>query len=602
MTSQYKFEIKTELERILRDKDLSTLFQPIVNLNKQKIYAYEGLIRGPSNSILHSPIKLFEAAYQFGRLAELDFLCRYKIINQFKQLSLSGKLFINTNPESLLEKDYIDGETLKYVEDAGLFPQDIVIEITETYPIKDFSLLEKATNHYRSAGFSIAIDDLGTGYSGLKLWSELRPDFVKIDRHFINSINDDKIKRQFVISIYEIANSIGCQVITEGVETAEEYATIRKLGAEYVQGFYFCHPTAIPPNKINKLLFRSSIRLEQIETSHTANELLLSMPKANPNMTLSEVADLFTNTPSAQSIAIVDDHEAQGLITRVKLMDILASRFGRALFSRKPIYLFMNRNILVVDVTMALETLSQRITSSIDTYIDEFIIVKKGQFIGKGVLLDLLKKITDYRVEMARYANPLTLLPGNVPIQKKMSECLTADIDFAVAYCDLDHFKPYNDYYGYSQGDEVLKLLSQIFKSLLNDDSGFIGHIGGDDFILFFKNKKWYKTCHKILSKFNKKIIGMYNESDRKQGYICALDRFGVEQKYPLMTLSLGVIVIKNGHQLSSEEIADFSSKAKSEAKKAIGNSISYTQLNGNNSNLIYKTIVLEEKKVHLKK
>jgi diguanylate cyclase (GGDEF)-like protein len=601
MTSQYKLEIKTELERILRDKDLSTLFQPIVSLNKQKIYGYEGLIRGPSNSILHSPTKLFEVAYQFGHLAELDFLCRYKLISQFKQLSLPGKLFINSNPESLLEQDYIDGETLKYVQQFGLSPEDIIIEITETYPIEDFSLLEKATNHYRAAGFSIAIDDLGSGYSGLKLWSELRPDFVKIDRHFINSINNDKIKRQFVISIYEIANSIGCQVITEGVETAEEYATIRKLGAEYVQGFYFCHPIPLPPTKISKLLFRSGIRLEQAETNLVTSELLLPMPKVNPNMTLSEVADLFMSTPSAQSLAIVDKHEPQGLITRVKLMDILASRFGRALFARKPIYLFMNRSILIVDSTMPLEILSQRITSSIDTYIDEFIIVHKGQFAGRGVLLDLLKKITDSRVEIARYANPLTLLPGNVPIQKKMSECLSADINFAVAYCDLDNFKPYNDYYGYSQGDEVLKLLSQIFKSQLSDDSGFIGHIGGDDFILFFKTKKWYKTCHKILHKFNKKIIEMYNHVDRKQGYISAKDRTGVQKKYPTMTLSLGVIVIKSGHNLSSENIADFSSKAKSEAKKALGNSISYAQLNGDNSNILFKTIILEEDITHLK-
>ncbi|MFK5987089.1 MAG: bifunctional diguanylate cyclase/phosphodiesterase, partial [Pseudomonadota bacterium] len=592
MRSQYELEIKSELDIILRDKKLSTLFQPIVNITKQKIYGYEGLIRGPSNSILHSPTKLFEAAYQFGRLAELDFLCRYQLINQFKQLSLPGKLFLNTNPESLLEKDYIDGETIKYVQQAGLSPKDIVIEITESYPIEDFSLLTKSINHYRNAGFSVAIDDLGTGYSGLKLWSQMRPDFVKIDRHFISSINDDRIKRQFVISIYEIANSIGCQVIAEGVETAEEYATIRKLGAEYVQGFYFCHPESLPPKKTSKFLFRSKDRFEQTEVNHTAGELLLPMPMVCSSTTLAETVDLFLNNPSALSVAIVDNDEPQGLMTRVKAMDILASRFGRALFSRKSIYLFMNRNILVVDTSMPLEILSQRITSSIDTYIDEFIIVKKGHFIGKGILLDLLKEITDLRVEMARYANPLTQLPGNVPIQKKMTECLAADTDFTVAYCDLDHFKPYNDYYGYSQGDKVLKLLSQIFKSQLSHDAGFIGHIGGDDFILFYKSKKWYKSCHNILLKFSKKITEMYNSKDRKQGYISAKDRYEITKKYPIMSLSIGVIVIKQGHNLYSDEISDLASKAKSEAKKAVGNSISFTQLDGQKQ-ITFKTITL---------
>jgi len=596
MISDYQNELQKELNNILREKSLNPLFQPIVSLNKQKIYAYEGLIRGPSNSLLHAPEKLFETAYQFGRLVELDFLCRQTLISQFKHLSLPGKLFVNTNPECLLAKDYVDGETLKYVEKAKLSPENIVIEITETHPIDDFSLVQKAITHYRETGFSIALDDLGTGYSSLKLWSEMRPEFVKIDRHFINSINNDVIKRQFVRSIFEIAYSTGCQVIAEGVETAEEYATVRKLGAEYVQGYYFSRPISLPSRKVNKFLFRTTQRFEPIESSYTAKELLLEMPKTKPSLTLAETADLFNRVPSAQSIAIVDGNEPQGLMTRVKVMDILASRFGRALYSRRPISLFMNSNIIIADSSMPLETLSQRLTSAIDTYIDEFIIVDKGRFKGKGILVDLLKKITELRVETARYANPLSLLPGNVPIQKKLNEYLEADIEFAVTYCDLDNFKPYNDYYGYSQGDEVLKLLSQIFKSQLSLESGFIGHIGGDDFILLFKNKKWYKTCQKILSKFNKQIIDMYNDVDRQAGHIQAIDRNGKPQKFPIMSLSLGVIVIKSGHSLSRDEIADFASKAKSAAKKAKGNSISFAQINAN-KHISFITYVLENKK-----
>ena len=154
MIPDYPNEIRKELTKILRDKTLNPLFQPIVNLNKQKIYGYEGLIRGPSDSLLHAPEKLFETACQLGRLVELDFLCRETLINQFKHLSLPGKLFININPECLLAKDYIDGETLRYVTKANLSPENIVIEITETQPIEDFSLVKKAITHYREVGFS----------------------------------------------------------------------------------------------------------------------------------------------------------------------------------------------------------------------------------------------------------------------------------------------------------------------------------------------------------------------------------------------------------------------------------------------------------------
>jgi len=255
----------------------------------------------------------------------------------------------------------------------------------------------------------------------------------------------------------------------------------------------------------------------------------------------------------------------------------------------------MNREILIVDFNLPIENLSQRITSEIDTYIDEFLIVKDGKFKGKGTLLDLLKKITDLQIETARYSNPLTQLPGNVPIQKKMIEFLESNEDFAVAYCDLDNFKPYNDYYGYGQGDEVLKLLSKIFKSHLAEDAGFIGHIGGDDFILFFNSsastKKWYKICQKILEKFNHKIAEMYNDNDRQQGFIQAQDRFGEQKQYSLMSLSIGVICINGESNYSSEEIAEFASKAKSAAKKIQGSSISYCNYNKDDKNIKFKTL-----------
>ena len=581
MQTQYKNEIKEELNKILKEQKLNPLFQPIVNLSHQEIYGYEGLIRGPSGSILHSPEKLFEVASHFGRLVELDFLCRSVIIKQFSQLNLPGKLFININPESLLGADYEDGKTLSYVKKAKIKPENVVIEITETHPIESFSLIRNALNHYRKAGFTIAIDDLGSGYSSLKLWSELHPDFVKIDRHFINSIDTDKVKRHFVSSIFEIAGSIGCRVISEGVETIEEYAMVRNLGSEFVQGYYFSRPEPIPIKNLNKFLFRSSQRIESVETTPTAKNLCQKTLSVNVTETLSEIAELFMRMPSEQSLVVIEDNKPLGLVTRVQVLDILSSRFGRALYARRPICLFTKKDILIVPSHLSLETLSDRITSAVDMYVDEFIIVEKGKLLGKGSFIDLLKEITELRVESARYANPLTMLPGNVPIQKKLKFYLADNIDFAAVYCDLDNFKPYNDYYGYRQGDEVLKLLSQILRKHLEPGSGFIGHIGGDDFMLFITHRKWHNICHKILTQFNKKIVEMYNKADRNQGYIKARDRFNKQQQYPIMSLSLGVVLIAKKHNQTAESISSYATKAKSEAKKITGSSISYVQTNG---------------------
>ncbi|MFT6219269.1 MAG: EAL domain-containing protein (putative c-di-GMP-specific phosphodiesterase class I), partial [Cycloclasticus pugetii] len=181
MTHDEKLHYQSLLD-ILATDSLTPLFQPIISMKDNKIYGYEGLIRGPSDGPLHSPINLFNAAAKYDRLAELDLLCRKVSIQRFGELNLNARLFINTIPEILLQKDYQHGHTLKYIKDSNLDASQVVIELTEQYPIEDYDLMASATKYYQDMGFSIAIDDLGAGYSGLRTWSEIKPDFVKIDR------------------------------------------------------------------------------------------------------------------------------------------------------------------------------------------------------------------------------------------------------------------------------------------------------------------------------------------------------------------------------------------------------------------------------------
>jgi EAL domain-containing protein (putative c-di-GMP-specific phosphodiesterase class I) len=114
---------------------------------------------------------------------------------------------------------------LALIEQAGINPSQVIIELTETQPVEDVQLMRQAMVHYREMGFRVALDDLGAGYSGLKLWSEIRPDIVKIDRHFIQGIDEDRTKQQFVHAILKTATALGARVITEGVETEREHAT-----------------------------------------------------------------------------------------------------------------------------------------------------------------------------------------------------------------------------------------------------------------------------------------------------------------------------------------------------------------------------------------
>lgn len=235
-----------ELQRLLLQRDLHMLFQPIVNTRERTVLGYEALVRGPEGSALHSATALFTLAQETGQLAALERLCRELACTRFVELGLPGKLFLNVSPMALMDPQHPQGETLRILERTGLDPSRVVIELSEHYPTQDIELLARATRHYAGMGFQIAIDDLGSGYSGLRLWSEIRPDYVKIDRHFVANIQNDRIKREFVRFIRDISGRIGCHVIAEGIESASEYLTLHGLGISKLQGYYLGYPQSRP--------------------------------------------------------------------------------------------------------------------------------------------------------------------------------------------------------------------------------------------------------------------------------------------------------------------------------------------------------------------
>ena len=556
------------LHDIIRYRQVNALFQPIVHLQSRQIYGYEGLVRGPVNTVLHPPTRLFEMATMLGRLAELDLLCRQVVIHRFAQLGLPGRLFINVDPYSMIHEDSRGGQTLEFLKQTGLSPSRVIIELTETRPVDDVQMMQQAMNHYRQMGFRVVLDDLGAGYSGLKLWSEIRPDIVKIDRHFIQGIDEDRTKQQFVTAILKTATVLGCRVITEGVETEKEYAVLRKIGVEMLQGYYFCRPTDIPPIALSSKLFRKEVRPIEDE-SPTVEILAKPAVSVQASAKIMQVGELFTTSPNLASIVVEHDGEALGLVLRNDFMNMFASRYGKELYGKLPILRFMNRNIMQVDKRMPLEEASFRLTTSLDIYTEEFIILDGSALHGKGLLLDLLREITKLQVNRAQHANPLTLLPGNVPIQKELQKLFRQNSTFVVCYFDVDQFKPFNDFFGFSRGDEVLRFVSGLLSANVCDQNNFIGHVGGDDFVVIFQETDWQVAVERILQQFDESIGGFYNGHIGSE--ITTTDREGNVRRYQKMTLSVGAVVVRHYEARCHIDLSEEAAIAKHRAKAEQG-------------------------------
>ncbi len=240
------------------------------------------------------------------------------------------------------------------------------------------------------------------------------------------------------------------------------------------------------------------------------------------------------------------------------------------MYGKQPIRKFMNRNILKVEKTLSLEEVSYRLTTSLDLYTEEFILLDNCLLAGKGRLIDLLHEITKLQVKRARYANPLTQLPGNVPIQEEIQKYFVQQQFFIICYFDLDNFKPFNDIHGFKKGDEAIMLVADLLTTFIDKQNNFIGHIGGDDFVVIFREHSWKECVHTILEHFDKRVQEFYKTSTENEDVV-ATDRWGNQVVSNHMGLSVGAVLIDKPGENKSIDIPKEAAIAKHHAKRQSG-------------------------------
>jgi EAL domain-containing protein (putative c-di-GMP-specific phosphodiesterase class I) len=190
------------------------------------------------------PGMVFPLAEQSDLLFSIDLVARRSAVEYAARGKPSGKLFINFNPSSIYDPSYCLRSTAAAISEIGLKPQDIVFEVTETHQATDLNHLKGILAFYRSNGFGVALDDIGSGWSGLNLLEQLRPDYVKIDMELIRNIDRNSYKQNIVQHLINIAKGNRTKVVAEGIETQAEADTVSEMGADLLQGFLIAKPRA----------------------------------------------------------------------------------------------------------------------------------------------------------------------------------------------------------------------------------------------------------------------------------------------------------------------------------------------------------------------
>ena len=555
-------------------KKVDFALQPIVEINSGALYAVEALFRGYQELGFRSIDSFFDHHYLQRDLYRVDLALRKKALKKFKKIPeyKKYKLFYNIDNRIFLMHDFNAGNTTALLHSLGLRRENICFEISEKHRISEDSGLEVLLAHYAKEHIQVAIDDFGQGYAGYKLLYDILPNFIKIDRFFLQGIKEDYKKRTIVRSIVQLAAQFGIRTIAEGIETEEEFLTSKELGCQYAQGYFIQRPT----------LDVKDILPHYEHIAHISRKDRRKQSKIEPY--IKKIPTLYYQDRIERAIAILKEQKARdiavlnsldepiGIIDIERLSPYLYSPYGFSLLKNEESKLSKMDSFLQPIPSVDLHAKSEDILTLYASMQQNsgILVTKESKYYGYLTPEALLKLIHQERLLLAQDQNPLTHLPGNRLIDAKIQNLLEEKKEFVLCYFDFNNFKAYNDHYGFRQGDRVIWLFAQILRKRLADI--FLGHIGGDDFICIAQEEfdTIFQRVRKAIEEFECDVLSFYSQEDRQRGYIEAFDRDGVKKRFDFLQVSCAFLsIVAFSKERSLNSINALMAKMKKTSKSA---------------------------------
>lgn len=523
---------------------------------------------------------VFADASRHGLLWELESACRNRALQRVAELTgkaRKARFFLNVSPEVFSDVRCSEGLLARELALFGIETEQVVLEITEKTPILDDEHFARSIRRHREIGLNIALDDFGAGHSSLVTLMSCKPQFVKLDRAVVRDIHLSQYQQTLVRSLVSFAASAELHLIAEGVESWKEIETLIRLGIRYIQGFLLGRPEPDPREpdeatlaRLNQIVRRFACGNADVDETIGA---MVVRPRAFELRVISveELDHLFRETPGLEHVVFIDNERPVGLVTRQHFYWITGGPYGYSLFRKKFAEEVCKSTLLVVAESVHISTLAKLAMEREpeDLYDPAIIVDAAGRFIGDVTMKQLITRSVELEVQTAQGANPLTGLPGNRAIHHWILGALTARTPFTLIYADLDRFKEYNDRYGFLAGDDMIRstaLLLEKFREQISDKAR-VGHVGGDDFVVFSPGILDESIANGICREFDFERLRFFASEDIATGSFSAVTRSGEKLDVPLVTLSLAVIT---SNQFESEiHIALLSQIAASLKKEA---------------------------------
>ncbi len=531
---------------MLANDRITSHFQPIVSMaDTSQVYGHEALLRGldPQGNLV-MPGSIFNMATDAGLLPQLDRVARLSAIHQASQYHLSGRIFINFAPTALYDPISCLRSTVDAIDKVGIRHDQVVFEVVESDNPQDLDHLKTVLKYYREAGFAVALDDLGSGYSGLNLLHQLRPDFVKLDMELIQNVHLDVYKASITEKLLEIAQNLNIKTVAEGIECIEELNWLQERGATFAQGYLIAKPAATPAKTTPH--FSSTVSLTPAPSQpavqkvqhQTAPERIVAAVTQHIRQSLKLDEILQTTADEVRQLFEVDrvviyrfEPDWSGLVAVESLAEGCPSILGFHVMdtcfqTTHAAYYQQGNTRAIEDVeTAGLMPCHVELLQSLDVRANLVVpILQKERLWG----LLIAHQCSETRQWQQSEVNLLYQLAGQAAIAIQQAELYyqlqtanqelqrLASVDgltqvanrrcfddrlsaewqrlareqapLSLILCDVDFFKLYNDTYGHLAGDDALRQVANALVQASRRPSDLAARYGGEEFAIILPN------------------------------------------------------------------------------------------------------------------
>lgn len=559
---------------------LEYAFQPIVNVATGQCFGYEALLRHNDLHGFATPQDFFDACHAAGRLDVVQLQLWEVAVRRFAGLAggQGARLFLNIDSRSLDGNELLPRHIRGLLAHYDIAESAVAFEIAAPPP----GTWDGATPWIRSLkkhSCKLAVDRFGGGVAGMQILYGIEPEFLKIDPFFVRNVSSDSKKKVLLSNIVSMAHLLGIVVIAVGVETETEFLTCKEVGCDLVQGNMIERPAFDPqtlPTHYKRI--EELARHERRGKDNDRKIILDQMAPIPPLAVDDEVTAVFERLRSdtRRTFVPVVDRMGQplGIVRESNIKNYAYSPFGKDLISNKGLGRKLKDFIVrcpIADVQMSVESIMSIYSGEEEA--EGIILVDQMRYVGFLSARSIIRVINEKSLAQARDQNPLTKLPGNALINQYVGDSLgNLEHPYVYAYVDFDNFKPFNDKYGFRQGDRAILLFSEMMRKKLSHDC-FLGHIGGDDFFIGFSGPMAARAAEEtqcLLETFRIDAESFYDTEARQQGCITSTDREGNIKQFPLLSASAVVVDAPVPRRpFTVDDVSSLIAKLKKQAKNA---------------------------------